>query len=77
MADEGLNGSEWNNTWAALFFLFVLLLSLVLVLLFVGMVFSMYTFINLTKRSGQRLSSLKQVGLFAVHLQPLLSSPGA
>ncbi|CAM9843940.1 unnamed protein product [Ectocarpus sp. 6 AP-2014] len=60
VADEGLNGSEWNNTWAALFFLFVLLLSLVLVLLFVGMVFSMYTFINLTKRSGQRLSSLKQ-----------------
>ncbi|CAB1107988.1 unnamed protein product [Ectocarpus sp. CCAP 1310/34] len=65
VADKGLNGSEWNNTWAALFFLFVFLLSLVLVLLFVGMVFSMYTFINLTKRSGQRLSSLKQVGLFA------------
>ncbi|CAM9483745.1 unnamed protein product, partial [Ectocarpus fasciculatus] len=60
VADEGLNGSEWNNTWAALFFLLVLLFSLVLVLLFVGMVFSMYTFINLTKRSGQRLSSLKQ-----------------
>lgn len=58
---EGLNAKEWHNTWAAIFFLLVLLISLVLVLLLVGVVFSMYTFINLTKRSGQRLSSLKQV----------------
>eukprot|EP00903_Cladosiphon_okamuranus_P008160 g7859.t1 len=56
----GLNAEAWNNTWAAVFFLCVILISLVLVLLLVGVVFSMYTFINLTKRSGRRLSSLKQ-----------------
>lgn len=61
MSAEGLNAKAWNNTWAAIFFLCVLLISLVLVLLLVGMVFSMYTFTNLTKRSGRRLSSLKQV----------------
>lgn len=59
---EGLNAEAWNNTWAGVFFLCVILISLVLVLLLVGVVFSMYTFINLTKRSGRRLSSLKQVG---------------
>lgn len=61
VSTEGLNAKKWHNTWASIFFLLVLLISLVLVLLLVGVVFSMYTFINLTKRSGQRLSSLKQV----------------
>lgn len=36
--------------------------SLVLVLLIVSVIFSMYTFLNLTGK-GQRLSSLKQVRL--------------
>lgn len=62
VSDEGLNAVEWNSTWAGLFFLCVLMISLVLVLLIFGVVFSMYTFLNLTKRSGRRLSSLKQVG---------------
>ena len=66
---DGLNAEAWSNTWAALFFLCVILISLVLVLLVVGVVFSMHTFINLTKRSGRRLSSLKQVGeLFCARL---------
>eukprot|EP00752_Nemacystus_decipiens_P004767 g4338.t2 len=57
---DGLNAEAWHNTWAAVFFLCVILISLVLALLLVGVVFSMYTFTNLTKRSGRRLSSLKQ-----------------
>ncbi|CAN0338312.1 unnamed protein product, partial [Hapterophycus canaliculatus] len=35
---EGLNAKKWHNTWAAMFFLFVLLISLVLMLLLVGVV---------------------------------------
>lgn len=60
VSSPGLNAVEWSNTWAGLYFLCVVLSSLVLVLLFVGVVFSMYTFLNLTK-SGERLTSLKQV----------------
>lgn len=61
LAEPGLNAVAWNNTWAGLYFLLVLLSSLVLALLFVGVVFSMYTFLNLTHR-GRRMTSLKQVG---------------
>lgn len=61
VSSEGLNAEQWNSAWAGLFFLCVLMISIVLVLLVVGVVFSMYTFLNLTKNSGQRLSSLKQV----------------
>lgn len=65
VSSTGLNAVAWNSTWAGLFFLCVLLTSLVLVLMFVGVVFSMYTFLNLTQ-SHQRLASLKQVRLRCV-----------
>lgn len=61
VAADGLNAAAWGNTWASLYFLLLILISLVLELLVIGVVYSMYTFINVTKRSGDRLASLKQV----------------
>lgn len=60
LSPPGLNAVAWNNTWASLYFLCVVLSSIVLMLLLVGVVFSMYSYLNVTER-GERLTSLKQV----------------
>lgn len=73
LSSPGLNGVAWNNSWAGLYFLLVLLSSLVLAQLFVGVVFSMYTFLNLTQ-SGNRMTSLKQVRLLTAGMRTRATS---
>lgn len=67
VSSAGLNAVAWHKTWASLYFLCLVFTSMVLNLLLVGVVFSMYSFLNLTD-NRKRLASLKQVSAAPVLL---------